>query len=136
MYVKIIKCSHNKYWYYNYVGNIYPVVEGNNLNYYLIEGTEKEILKSDCEIIDFGDDKISEEFARTLLKTSQTHPHNIEVYISEWKEKGYIKRNRIDEIKEEIDKQIDCYNNKLNENTWYNNLFKLQKELIELLEKK
>jgi hypothetical protein len=133
MYVKIVKINENHWYDENiFLGSIFEVEHILNRynGYYLkYNNTDCWIEKQDCEIIDINNDQISEEFARKLLKACSTHNHNIEIYISEWKQIGYIKQSREDEIKDLIEYHIKVEGSD-------KTLIQLQQELIEILDKK
>ena len=100
MYVKIIKCNSIVDWYIDFIGCIFPV-NYKNINEY--DYNKKIIRKQDCEIVDFNPDQISEEMAREmLLSTNTLEKDEINEYIDIWKNSGYIKQNREDEIKKDV----------------------------------
>lgn len=134
MYVKIIKCD-NVCWYSDHLYAIYEVEKEKEDCYYVktrIDGYAN-ISKQDCEIIDFPMDnnQISEKFADELLSVLKGGkivgiPYSKKEVKYIWKQQGYIKQSREEEIKERL-KDKNLYNE---------NIIELQKELIKLYEGK
>jgi hypothetical protein len=120
MFVKIIKC---KGWYSDkyFLNSIFEVTnnERDDASYLCKCDKYRFIKKQDCEIIDINNDQISEEFARELLSNIFKNNLNISVngyikldrngIVDYWKQEGYIKQSREDELREKISKLTPSY---------------------------
>lgn len=74
-------------------------------------------------------EQISEEFARELIDNINVNSNAKEMLLKLWKQKGYIKQSREDKIRKKIDESRIL-------GTKLKIVVKLQKELIEILDKK
>ena len=144
MVVKIIK-NPNNHWYS--IGSEFNVTNHDNLLYIITEGVDKGyyIDKDDCVVLDFlkslesfsnttcvvdeciihEPEQITERFARKLVdglgyETSEVCQAEEDI-IEEWKEAGYIKQSREQELKETIDEIMNISSN-THKNLEYKNI--------------
>lgn len=138
MYVKIKKCSDDEI-YQCYIDCILKVNES-SLNYYKCIDKNIFILKSDCEIIDFDENKFDgEKFIDDIFEFFSNESRDaLELYLRDFlEERGYIKKNRIDELKGKINSMFtfEYYADDEIKASRLKEYIELQKELIELYEK-
>ena len=83
-------------------------------------------------------EQITEEFARKLLNDCCHDISSLdEVTLKLWKDQGFIKRSREDEIREKINKlNINDFKNDTDKIFYFNQKCKFQKQLIEILDNK